>query len=180
MFGPVIRGSLITLRPPRIEEAEIMISWFGDPEITRFLALRFPPSLSGEREWLETMGKAADSVIWAIEREGRIVGNTGLHDIDWVNQRAVTGIVIGEKPAWNKGIGREVMTLRTRYAFTQLPLRKLNSNYFDGNTASWRAQEKAGYREVGRRREHEFRDGAWRDEVMTEILRSDWLAANPD
>jgi RimJ/RimL family protein N-acetyltransferase len=179
MFGPVIPGSLITLRPPRIEEAEVMISWFADPDITRFLLLRFPPSLTGEKEWLETMGKSAEHVIWAIERDGRIVGNTGLHDIDWVNQRAVTGTVIGDKSAWNQGIATEVMALRTRYAFTQLPLRKLQSTFIDGNQYSWGAQQKAGYRQVGRHREHHFRDGSWRDEVLTEVLRSDWLAANP-
>ena len=179
MFGPVIRGKLITLRPPRAEEAPVMISWFEDPEITRFLLLQFPPSLAAEQGWIETMAKAPDHVIWGIERDGRLIGTTGLHHIDWPNQRAGTGTVIGDKSAWRMGIASEVMALRTRYAFTQLPLRKLHSSFIDGNEASWRAQEKAGYRQAGRYHEHEFRDGRWRDEVLTEILRSDWLAANP-
>jgi len=180
MFGHVIRGTLVTLRPLRADEAELMISWFEDTEIIRFLKMRFPPSLTAEKEWLETMGKASDHGVWGIEREGRLIGTTGLHHVDWVNQRAVTGTVIGDKSAWNQGIASEVMTLRTRYAFTQLPLRKLQSSFIDGNQYSWGAQLKAGYRQVGRHREHHFRDGTWRDEVLTEILRSDWLAANPD
>lgn len=156
-----------------------MISWFEDPEVLRFLVLRFPPNLTAEKEWVETMAKAGDHVIWGIDRDGRLIGTTGLHHIDWVNQRAGTGTVIGDKRAWGQGIASEVMALRTRYAFTQLPLRKLHSSFIDGNEASWRAQQKAGYRQVGRYREHEFRDGSWRDEILTEVLKSDWLAAQP-
>ena len=180
MFGPVILGKLITLRPPRAEEAPAMVSWFEDPEITRFLLLQFPPSLAAEQDWIATMAKAPDHVIWGIERGKKLIGTTGLHQINWPNQRAGTGTVIGDKSAWHKGIATEVMALRTRYAFTQLPLRKLHSSVIDGNEASWRAQHKVGYREVGRYREHEFRDGRWRDEILTEVLKSDWLLANPD
>jgi RimJ/RimL family protein N-acetyltransferase len=70
------------------------------------------------------------------------------------------------------------MQLRARYAFIQLPLRKLKSSYFDGNTASGRAQAAAGYREVGRFRADRYVDGKWVDEVMTEVMREDWLKAN--
>ena len=171
----MLRGELIVLRPPRIEEAEVMASWFEDMEVTRFLKLRFPPSLAAEKEWLENVGKAPDQVVWGVEREARLIGITGLHRIDWPNQRAVTGTVIGDKSAWRQGIASEVMAMRTRYAFTQLPLRKLTSSFIEGNQASWRAQEKAGYRQAGRYREQEFRDGQWRDEIVTEVLKSDWL-----
>jgi RimJ/RimL family protein N-acetyltransferase len=79
---------------------------------------------------------------------------------------------------WGKGIGRETMLLRTGYAFTQLPLRKLKSSYFAGNEASGRAQAAAGYGEVGRHRADRFVDGRWVDEILTEVMREDWLKAN--
>jgi RimJ/RimL family protein N-acetyltransferase len=179
MYGPVIRGKLVTLRPPRIDEASLMVSWFEDMEVSRFLKRRYPPSIEAEKEWIEDMGKASDDVIWAVQLRDQLIGVTGIHGIDWPKQRGTTGMLIGDKAAWGRGVASEVMGLRTRFAFTQMPLRKLNSTYIEGNIASWRAQEKAGYREVGRRREQEFRDGAWLDEVLTEVLRSDWLAANP-
>lgn len=178
MFGPVIRGELIVLRPPRVEEAQLMASWFEDMEVTRFLKLRFPPTLDAEKEWLERVGKAPDQVVWGVEREARLIGTTGLHEINWIQQRAGTGTVIGDKSAWRQGIASEVMALRTRYAFTQLALRKLTSSFIEGNEASWRAQQKAGYRQIGRYREQEFRDGEWRDMILTEVLKSDWLKAN--
>ena len=116
----------------------------------------------------------SDSVIWVIEHEGRAVGTTGIHLIDWKNGWGTTGTIIGDKSVWGKGLGRELMQLRARYAFMQLPLRKLKSAYLDGNEASARAQAAAGYKEVGRHRADRFVDGRWVDEVITEVRREDW------
>lgn len=178
MYGPVIQGKLIRLRPPKPEDALLMIGWFEDLETTRFLGLRNPPSVEMEKEWLETTAKDANSVIWVVEVDGRAVGTSAIREIDWRNGFGITGTMIGDKTQWKKGIGREAMQLRARYAFTQLPLRKLKSSYFDGNVASGRAQAAAGYREVGRYRADRFVDGRWVDEIITEVMREDWLKAN--
>jgi len=45
MYGPVIEGKLVRLRPPMPEDAAVMITWFEDLEVTRFLKLRYPPSI---------------------------------------------------------------------------------------------------------------------------------------
>lgn len=36
--------------------------------------------------------------------------------------------------------------------------------------------ERAGFREEGRRREVVFLDGAWHDEIVMGLLRSEWAA----
>ena len=178
MYGPVIQGKLCRLRPPRPEDAPAMITWFEDMEVTRFLELRTPPSIEGEKEWLEHTAKDADSVVWVVEFETRAVGSTGIRFIDWKNGFGTTGTVIGDKAVWGKGLGRELMRLRARYAFTQLPLRKLKAAYLEGNEASARAQKAAGYQEVGRWRGDRFVDGRWVDLILTELLREEWVKTN--
>lgn len=178
MYGPVIQGKLVRLRPPASEEAAAMITWFEDMEVTRFLLRRHPPSIEMEKEWLDKMARSPDDVVWVIEHEDRLVGITGIHQIDWANGYGTTGTLLGDKSVWGKGVGRELMQLRTRYAFTQLPLRKLKSSHFEGNEASGRAQAAAGYRVVGRHKADRFADGSWRDEILTEVMREDWLKAN--
>jgi diamine N-acetyltransferase len=178
MNGPVIQGKLCRLRPPRPEDAEVMATWFEDLDTSQFLGLRNPPSIGMEKEWLENTAKDPNSVVWVIEVEGRGVGTTGIRDIDWKNGFGTTGTLIGDRSVWRKGIGRESMQLRARYAFTQLPLRKLKSSYFDGNVASGRAQAAAGYREIGRFRADRYVDGRWVDEILTEVLREEWLKQN--
>jgi RimJ/RimL family protein N-acetyltransferase len=179
MNGPVIEGKLVRLRPPRIEDAEMMITWFEDLEVTRFLKLRHPPSLEAEKEWVDKVAKDPNHIQWVIEFEAAPVGTTAIVQIDWKNGFGTTGTIIGNKAAWGKGLGREMMQLRTAYAFTQLPLRKLKSGYIEGNTASARAQAAAGYREVGRWHRDRFVDGEWRDHVLTEVQRDDWEKARP-
>ena len=178
MYGPVIQGKLVRLRAPNADDALQMIGWFEDLETTHFLGRRNPPSVEEEKEWLAATAKEPNSVVWVIEVEGRAVGTTGIREIDWKNGFGTTGTMIGDRSLWGRGIGREAMQLRARYAFTQLPLRKLKSSYFDGNVASGRAQAAAGYREVGRYHADRFVDGRWVDEVLTEVLREDWLKAN--
>jgi RimJ/RimL family protein N-acetyltransferase len=156
-----------------------MITWFEDMEVTRFLLLRNPPGIEAEKEWLDKMARSPDDVFWVVEFKGRAVGATAIHAIDWKNGFGTTGTVIGDKSVWGNGLGRELMQLRARYAFIQLPLRKLKSGYLDGNEASARAQAAAGYREVGRYRADMFVDGRWRDHVMTEVLREDWETSQP-
>ncbi len=180
MYGPVIEGKLVSLRPPRPEDAPRMMTWFEDLEVTHYLMVRVPPSLEAEKEWVENAGRDPNAVIWAVEHDGRIVGTTGIHDIDWKNGFGTTGTVIGDRGVWGKGVGRELMRLRADYVFLHLPLRKLKSSYIDGNVASARAQKAAGYREVGRWHADRFVDGAWRDVVLTELHREDWERARAE
>jgi hypothetical protein len=58
MFGPLIQSSCFRLRPPRQEDAPMMIAWFEDLEVTARMKQRFPFSLEDEQEWLKK--RAAD------------------------------------------------------------------------------------------------------------------------
>ena len=177
MYGPVIRGKLVTLRPPKADEAAVIVTWFEDLEVTQYLKRRFPPSLEAEKEFLERAGTDPDHIFWAVEHEGRLVGVTSIVRIDWPNGHGTTGTLIGDKKAWGKGLARELMQLRAEFAFTQTSLRTLRSGYIDGNVASARAQEAAGYKEVGRWHDDRVVNGKWTDEVLTELRREDWLRA---
>jgi RimJ/RimL family protein N-acetyltransferase len=179
MYGPVIQGKLVRLRPPKAEDAAVMITWFEDLEVTHFLFLSNPLTLEAEKEWVEKVGRDADMVLWVIEVEGRPVGTTGIQMIDWKNGFGTTGTVIGDKSMWGKGLAGELMQLRADYAFRKLPLRKLKSGYIEGNDASARAQASIGYVQVGRWRKDRFVDGEWRDLILTELMREEWANKRP-
>ncbi|MDQ2913434.1 MAG: GNAT family N-acetyltransferase [Chloroflexota bacterium] len=174
MFGPLLRGDKVTLRPARENDAEHFVRWFADMEVTRHLNRRTAISLQQEQEFLKNVGESKDDVWWVIEAEGKAIGATGIHDINWVDANGTTGIVIGEKPSWGKGYATEAMQLRTRYAFRELNLHKLMSEVDTANQASRKALERNGYRAVGVRREQTFRDGRWMDRWVGEVLRADW------
>ena len=174
MYGPVIEGKLVRLRPPRPDEAAVITAWFEDLEVTRFLKLRYPPSVEMEKEFLDRVARDPNVIWWAVEHDARLVGGTGIHTINWGIGFGTTGTLLADKSVWGKGLGRELMQLRADYAFTQTPLRALRSGYLEGNVASARAQKSAGYKEVGRWHDDAFVDGKWLDHVLTELRREDW------
>ena len=174
MYGPLVVGDKVTLRPADDTDAARFVAWFADLEVTRYLARRMAVALYQEEEFLKKVGESTNDVFWVLEAEGRAIGATGIHGIDWLNGHARTGTVIGEKALWGRGYGSEAMRLRTDYAFRQLNLHKLSSGAFSDNEPSKRALLKAGYREIGIEREHLFRGGSWHDHWLAEVLRTDW------
>lgn len=177
MFGPVLRGKLVTLRPLEESDMALCVEWFSDMEVTRYLGVRTSAlALFQEEEWSKKTGESANDVLWMIEAEGRTVGIIGIHDINWQSGHAHTGINIGVKSAWGKGYASEAMALRTEYAFRWLDLHKLMTTVLDENVASKRALMRSGYKEIGKHREHFWRVGRWHDVWLGEVLRSEWEA----
>ena len=174
MFGPLLRGEKVTLRPGRESDAENFVRWFADMEVTRFLNRRMAITLQEELDFLKRIGESKDDVWWVIEAADRPIGATGVHGINWLDANGTTGILIGEKSMWGKGYATEAMGLRTRYAFRELNLHKLMTEVDAENDASRKALERNGYRTVGIRREQTFRDGKWHDRWLGEVLRADW------
>ncbi|HZP95463.1 MAG TPA: GNAT family protein [Candidatus Limnocylindria bacterium] len=177
MFGPYLRGERVTLRPADDSDPPRFVPWFADPEVTRYLGRRSAAALYQEVDFFKRVGESKTDVLWIIEVAGESVGAIGIHQIDWQNAHAVTGIVIGEKARWRSGVASEAMALRTRYAFRELNLQKLTTEVFVDNVASRKALEKNGYRTVGVHRHHFFTGGAWHDVWLGEVLRADWEKA---
>ena len=180
MFGPVLRGERCTLRPPRKEELSIYQHWFEDPEVIYFTPRAGPFSDAEEEEWFKRVGEDPNGVQWVIEVDGKPVGFTGIHGINWRHSNGETGIAIGDKSMWRKGIASEAIALRTAFCFRELNLHKIRTRVFMENEASKRALQKAGYRESGIQREEMYRDGRFRDIWMGEVMHEDWERAQSE
>jgi len=158
--GSVWRGEARALAPGRTVKFRLRVQGANDATIDETSGIK--------------VGESKDDVWWFLEVEGKPIGATGIHGINWLDANGTTGIVIGEKALWGKGYATEAMRLRTRYAFRELNLHKLMTEVDAGNEASRKALERNGYRTVGIRREQSFREGKWHDRWLGEVLRADW------
>jgi RimJ/RimL family protein N-acetyltransferase len=174
MFGPTLHGASVTLAPLEPEHLEHYCHWFADPEVTRFLKLQAPPTLAEEQAWFQRTAASDSDVVWGLFADGQHIGSTAIHRINWRNRRALTGIVIGDRTWWGRGVATQAHALRTRYAFDELNLEKLVTTVIEGNTASRRALERVGYCSIGVHRRHEFRGGQWWDTRIFELLSEEW------
>lgn len=176
--GPVfISGKTIDLRVITESCVPDFVVWFNDSRVIDNLAMYLPMTEKREKQWIESLyGKDNNDVHFAIvTKEGRHVGNIGIHGINWRDRVGTTGTVIGEKEFRGKGIGTEAKMLILNYAFNMLGLRKICSRAFSFNSASQRFSEKCGYRHEGLLRKHAFKNGEYVDEVLLAVFREDWL-----
>ncbi len=178
MPGPFLIGRRIQLRPLVDEDAPNLADWINDPEIRRLVLSRFAKSIKDEKEWLASMASTGtpQNIVLGVEvkRGKRLIGSVGLHMIDWVQRRAMTGILIYPLAFRGKGYGTEAKNLLLDYAFGELGMLSLWALAVDGNEASIRALLKQGYKRSGVHRKSTLVQGAWVDSIYFDILREEW------
>lgn len=70
-----------------------------------------------------------------------------------------------------RGYATEAAGLVVAYAFDELNAHSVTAEVQADNPASERVLEKLGFREVGRRRDHIYKDGSYRDVTVWDVLR---------
>ena len=172
MFGPRIEGQGgVSLRPPTLEDYVLFGEWMLQPEVGRFWGPRFGEITreNAEKRFKES-GDSATSVSWSIAHQGETVGFCGLFDIDVVSRDAESGIFIGRHDLYGHGIASEAVRLRTAFAWYELGLRRVHNWIGLKNVGSRRANEKAGYRQMGILPRVFFRSGEWYDGWLGEAF----------
>lgn len=168
----------IRLRAVEREDIPTYVRWFNDPEVRRNLLMFEPMSKVKEERWFEDRLARDNDFLFGIEvpvGDGwQLIGNVGLHRVDWVNRHCTFGIVIGERAFWNRGYGSKATRAALRFAFHTLNLHRVELEVFDFNPRARHVYEKVGFRLEGTRREATFQDGAYHDEHVMGILRSEF------
>lgn len=172
----MILGERVRLRAIERSDIPTFLRWVNDPEVRRFLLMFEPMSEASEERWFERRLEARDDYLFSFEGsfdgEWRILGNIGLHRVDWKNRSATLGIMLGEKEHWSKGFGTEAVRLMLRFAFGELNLHRVELDVFDFNPRAIRCYEKAGFQHEGVLRESFFRDGSYHDIHRMAVLET--------
>ena len=172
-----LEGELVALGPLRRDLLPVYQRWINNLGTMRTLDLPpYPMTMEKEQDWYDRQSRSESDVPFTIyERETlRPIGNTGLHEVNYRDRTASFGIMIGEPECRGKGYGTETTRLMLDYAFTALGLHNVMLIVFEFNAAGIRAYEKAGFKEIGRRRECRLVGGMVWDEVQMDCLSSEF------
>jgi len=172
-----IEGDLVALGPLRRDLLPVYQRWINDLGTMRTLGVPpLPMTSEKEQEWYDRQSKTEDDVPFTIyEKETlRPIGNTGLHGVDYRNRSATFGILIGEPGRRGKGYGTETTRLMLDYAFTALGLHNVMLTVFEFNPAGIKAYQRAGFKEIGRRRECRRMGGRLWDEIYMDCLSGEF------
>jgi RimJ/RimL family protein N-acetyltransferase len=149
----------------------------NDFEVTRTLALGMQPMTEeSEEAWFESASHGEGQVHFTIYTLPDLdpIGNTGLMEVDHRARTAEFGIAIGDKSRWNQGIGTEVARLMLEYGFLGLGLHNIWLQAYSYNPAGIKAYTRAGFREVGRRREAKRFGGKAYDVVFMDCIATEF------
>ncbi len=177
----MLKGERVLLRGVRRDDLmrlwefnndpEVEIAGGGDPPI--------PQSLERlEGEFDENAKKGGRDGTWfAIEADGRLIGQCGLYGFDkfkGVAHRCDLGITIGDKEYWGKGYGREAIGLLVDYAFTHWNVQRVGLQVLATNERAIRAYQAVGFIHEGKLRRHMWSNGNYVDTVCMSILQEEW------
>lgn len=179
MKNPFLIGTKIYFRALEPDDAPLLVAWVNDPEVTRTLELFYRPrNLQAEREFIESVNKSAQDVVFAIvvKETDAVIGVAGLHRINFKERHAVFSIFIGEKSEWGKGYGTEATALMVGYAFDTLNLNRVSLQVYEYNQRGIRAYEKVGFVREGVLRQEHYYAGRYWDTIAMAILKEEWEA----
>jgi RimJ/RimL family protein N-acetyltransferase len=173
---PFFLGPRLYFRPLEREDAPRLAAFINHPDVRRNLLVHRPMNTAQEVGFIDTLTASQRDVLFAIVlRDGdRMIGTSGLHDMDFRSRRATFGMLIGEPSEWGKGYGSEATRMVLDYGFGTLNLNRVQLEVLEHNVAGLRAYEKAGFRREGVMRQHHYVDGAYVDTLVMGILRSEW------
>ena len=176
--GPIlnIEGELVALGPLRRDLLPLYLRWVNDFGALRTLGAFLPTTLEDETKWYDEWTTSETIVPFTIYRRPEMhpIGTASLFEVDHRNRTATFGIFVGDGDHRGKGCGTETTRLVLDYAFTVLGLHNVMLTVLEFNAAGIRAYQKAGFKELGRRRQSHLSGGELWDEIYMDCLSSEF------
>jgi [ribosomal protein S5]-alanine N-acetyltransferase len=145
----------------------------NNPRVAAHLRDRFPHPYTDRdaRDWIQIALSRDPVRNFAIAAGDEVIGGIGFEPLTDVHARsAELGYWLAE-PYWGKGIATEAVRGVVRYAFQHTDLIRIFAHVFEGNPASVRVLEKAGFTCEGRMRQSVVKSGRVLDQFLYAVLR---------
>lgn len=172
---PTVETERTLLRRFRVEDAEDMFAYAGDPEVTKYLT--FPPyqSVGQVRDFIEsTFQDNLDVYAIADRGTGRVIGSFGLMPA-LLHNKTGFGYALN-RSYWNRGLMTEILSRMLAILFLDFDFQRVESTHYVGNVGSGRVMQKCGMVKEGLLRREKLIKGEYVDVVHYGILREDYLA----
>jgi RimJ/RimL family protein N-acetyltransferase len=176
---PMFKGEKVILRPTEEEDIPRLYEFAQDPELAGLdCGYPYAASIERVRGRFEKFSKEEDErkSFFAIEADGKYIGDCCLMGLKDMNGNAELGIVIGDRAYWGRGYGRDAIRLLLHYGFHYFGLRRIVLTTHARNLRAIRCYLACGFVEEGRPRKVLWFEGEYVDLVNMSILREEWLA----
>jgi RimJ/RimL family protein N-acetyltransferase len=177
-------GKLVRLTGLKKEDAKAFSSWHDDAGFLRLIdaELARPRTEEEIQKWFEDWQKDPKEIAFAVRKldSDEMLGFIALEGILLQHGVAWLGVGIGDRNQWDKGYGRDAISLLLKYGFDELNLHRIQLTVFEYNERGVALYEKLGFRREGVYREFMQREGRRYDMYLYGLLRREWAAANEE
>lgn len=169
-------GRLVRLRAREPEDEPQLYEWFNDPEVTEFLALRYPVSHQLEKSFIDRasdVGYFNANFALVTREEGRMIGGCGFEKVSAEDRHAELGIAIGDRAYWDGGYGTDAMRTLCRFGFEIMNLHRIQLDVYQGNLRAQHVYQKVGFRVDAVKRQAIYKFGAYQDVLTMGLLEGE-------
>ena len=164
----------IELRPLEPEDIELLYKWENDSSLWEFSNSKTPFSKHILRIYIENSFKdiyEAKQLRLIIQtKDKRPVGAIDLFDFDPYHQRAGIGILIYKNEDRRQGFASDALQALENYSYNVVGIRQLYANISADNTTSISLFKKAGFIEVGVKKDWLKTTKGWNDELLLQKI----------
>jgi RimJ/RimL family protein N-acetyltransferase len=177
---PTLHTARLVLRPITDADAGAIFAACSDPQTTEHLLFPTHQTIADTRRFLDgvvapsyTAGHPGPWAICLSDAPDRLIGTAGARPDPAAPHRMEVGYWLA-RSHWGRGLAVEAVAAVAGYVFASHPeVVRLFGRVFDGNPASRRVLEKAGFVYEGMLRQAELVKGQLRDDHYYSRLRGD-------
>lgn len=168
----------ITLRPPVLEDLELLVALLDDYDVAKMLSrVPHPYDQDAGRAWIEGAQhrwrdlQNADELAFAIDHDGGMAGCVSFRAL---HETPVIGYWLGQRH-WGKGLMGEAVQAALGWLFSATDHDTVVSEAMAENPGSLRILEKAGFRKVAEVSCPSAARGADLPAIRLELTRSEFI-----
>ena len=179
--------SLVRLMVAHPDHAEILANAiavarsYDDSTLRNFSMFTRPLTVMEEKAYLIRMHSSLkvrfpkDNLFLIIRVEdGKLLGTTGLHEVDEHNHTARIGIMIFDPRERHRHYATEALDELLEFGFRRLELNKVYANVLVNNQDQIAWDEHYGFVEEGLLRKAYLLNGQYHDMIQLALLKSEW------
>lgn len=176
----MFQGELVTLRGLELTDLDEIMKCWNRKDVREFLFSSVPNSREEEEEWIRSTwkrraeGKDYVFAITVTSEDYKYIGNIEISIENQITRRGGIGIAILNPHYWGKGYGTDALKVILDFGFNTLNLHSIGLTVFENNLRARASYKKVGFVETGRKRQTLFLNGQWIDELLLDILSSEW------
>jgi RimJ/RimL family protein N-acetyltransferase len=179
---PRLRGTRLSLRGPRADDADAVFALFSDPAVMRYWSR---PPMAARAEAEERIAEYAEdfharkALQWVIATRANdeVIGTCALFRFEPRQRRAETGYALRSDHG-GRGLAGEAVALALDWGFRTLGLQRIEAGIDRGNAGSRKLLERLGFTSEGLPRDRHFVAGETRDTESFGLLAADWARRN--